>query len=135
MSTESGWLPRRRLLRLRVRQQQQQRKRVLKRSQECDLRRIEEQVKAFYAVFKRQHGRSPKPADLKSAANIRMKVVVERYHLLKHTEACAGTKWAAGRARQVACGWSSVLSAEWENLLCIALAVCPNDNCLAVLHM
>jgi hypothetical protein len=69
------------------------------RSQECDLRRIEEQVKAFYAVFKRQHGRRPKPADLESAANIRMKVVVERYHLLKHGQAPSGLQGGRDRSR------------------------------------
>ena len=43
-------------------------------SRKRQLCEIEAQVKAFSAAFKKQHGRSPKSADLESAANTRMKV-------------------------------------------------------------
>jgi hypothetical protein len=69
------------------------------RSQVRELQRIEEQVKAFYVAFKKQHGRSPKPADLECAVNIRMKVVVERYHLLKHGQAPRGLQGGRDRSR------------------------------------
>eukprot|EP00966_Prymnesium_polylepis_P123868 2864515-Prymnesium_polylepis.1 len=57
-----------------------------------DLREIEDQVKAFQATFKAEHGRAPGHADLESAANVRIKVLVERYRLLKHGVVLCGLR-------------------------------------------
>jgi hypothetical protein len=64
-----------------------------------DLDAIEQQVKAFHAAFKQEHKRAPKRADLELAVNVRMKVAVERYHLLKHGQAPSGLQGGRDRSR------------------------------------
>ena len=65
-----------------------------------DLREIEDQVKAFQATFKAEHGRAPGHADLESAANVRIKVLVERYRLLKHGVVLCGLRGGRDRSRR-----------------------------------
>ena len=70
------------------------------RTRERNLQEIEQQVEAFHAAFKQQHGRGPKRADLELAVNVRMKVAVERYHLLKHGQAPSGLQGGRDRSRR-----------------------------------
>ena len=69
--------------------------------QEYDLLEIQAQVKEFHRAFKEQHSRSPKAADLELAENVRMKVMIERYHLLKHRVAPSGLQGGRDRSRVV----------------------------------
>ena len=69
------------------------------RSKERDLLEIEQQVKAFHATFKQQHGRRPTQEDLACAENVRMKVLVERYQLLKHGIAPRALQGGRDRSR------------------------------------
>jgi hypothetical protein len=68
-------------------------------ARERDLREIKMQVKAFTTAFKQKHGREPKRADLELAENVRMKVVVERYHIMKHGKAPSGSQGGRDRSR------------------------------------
>ena len=79
--------------------QHQQRQESAELSRKRDLQEIEQQVKAFHAAFKQQHGRAPKRVDLDLAANVRMKVAVERYQLLKHGRVPSGLQGGRDRSR------------------------------------
>ena len=68
------------------------------RARARDLQEIEQQVKVFHAAFKKEHGRAPKRADLELAENVRMKVAVERYQLLKHGQVPTGLQGGRDRS-------------------------------------
>ena len=74
-------------------------------SRKRQLCEIEAQVKAFSAAFKKQHGRSPKSADLESAANTRMKVLVQQYQFMKHGVTNQGLQGARDRTRAITHRW------------------------------
>ena len=69
------------------------------RARDREMREIEIEIQAFQATFQaRNQGRKPSKVDLQKPQYARQRVLVERYHSLKHGRAPPGLQAARARS-------------------------------------